>query len=169
MWIVRGTGNVVLSLMLVAYMSSHVFVPYIYMLYILIQIFSKSDSSLKSPGLGPKHIFSEQLPTFFNNHFILPVKTPTPSLKMFLSKEGNRDICHILHPSVECYSTTHQSFPVCDRFTAFTIGQTLRISKIAHPVFPFLSVLSWRLFRILLSIIDDEQSTYEALFSDLCI
>lgn len=83
---------------------------YVYMLYALIcYIFSHSDHFLKSSCLGkvPNIFSAEQLPTSFNNHFILPVKTPTPSLKMFLCKEGKRVSATQLHPGVECYSTTH--------------------------------------------------------------
>ena len=59
-----------------------------------------------------------------------------------------------LHPRVECYSTTHESFPVCDRFTSFTNVQTLYISEELTrlpislcnvlEVFRILVSLSWR-------------------------
>lgn len=80
------------------------------------------------PGLSPKHNPCRAAPTFFNNHLILPVKTPTPC---FYLRKGRGKSATQPHPSLECYSTTHQSFPVCGRFTPLTTTQRLEISGVA--------------------------------------
>lgn len=77
--------------------SFHFFKLYIIYTH-LFYIFEFRQFFLKPWAETQTHFLQNNSPTFFNNHFILPVKTPTCSLTLFLSKGGKREICHTAPP-----------------------------------------------------------------------
>ena len=133
--------------------SFHFFKWHVCSIYSFVAYFLRQTGlKKKSPGLSPKHIFCRAAPTFFNNHFFLPVKTPTPSLTLLLSKEGKRAICHTAPPwpGMLFY---HPLVFSCLWWIYFTHCYTDPLPlEGSSPLFPFLSSLSWKLFRIFVSL-----------------